>query len=188
MNFITKERNERIVDAIALIVLGALMVIFNQATLSVFTLVSGISCLVFGTLFLIAYFSTFLIHDASLLLRGALYLLLGSLILSFPDSYIYFMVFAISIYLIYAGIEEIAYSIDLAKLKVRNWWIDLLDAVLDFAFGVTILVLQFANGSGSAIVCIVSGASLIVYGALELVLIFSLHRDFKKASKVVSEQ
>jgi uncharacterized membrane protein HdeD (DUF308 family) len=189
MNFIVKERSERIIDAIMLIIIGTLMCIFTGAAVDVFVMVSGIACLVFGVLFIVAYFGTFLIHDPSLLLRGLFWILIGSVILSNPGIYIYIVVFAVSFFLIYDGISEIAYATDLAGLKIKNWWVDLIMGILALGFGIAILAVEFAGGNSVQLVVILSGASLILTGILELVLIFALHRDFKKKNdKVVSIQ
>lgn len=188
MNFIVKQRNERIADAIFLIILGILMCIFQRATIEVFVLVSGISCIVFGCFFLLAYFWSFFVHSPSLLIRGVILLLVGSLILSFSNAYIYFLVFSVSIYLIYAGIKEMAYAINLSRAGVKNWWADLLNSIIDLGCGLAILIIQFTQKDASGLVCVLCGASLILYGVLELILIFLLHRDFKKKNKVVSEQ
>jgi uncharacterized membrane protein HdeD (DUF308 family) len=189
MNFVVKERSERIIDAIMLIIIGTLMCIFTGAAVDVFIIVSGVACLVFGVLYIVAYFGTFLIHDPALLLRGLFWILIGSVIMSDPAIYIYIVVFAVSFFLIYDGISEIAYAVDLAALKVRNWWVDLLMAILALGFGIAILVVEFIGGNSVQLVVILSGASLILTGVLELVLIFALHRDFKKKNdKVVSVQ
>lgn len=188
MNFIVQSRNQHIVDAIVLIILGALMCIFTQATTQVFVLVSGIAALVFGTLFLIAYFATFLFHDVSLLLRGLFLLFVGAWILSYPGSYLVLLIFAISLFLLYSGIEEMAYAVNFASLHVKNWWVDLLASLIDLGCGIALLVVQLCGGNSPALVSIFAGASLILEGIMELILVFALHRDFKKISKVVSVQ
>jgi uncharacterized membrane protein HdeD (DUF308 family) len=188
MNLLAKERNERLLDAITLIVLGLIMVLFPNFTTQVFVIVTGVLALVFACLFLFAYFATFLIHDPYLLLRGLLLLIVGTWILSDPGSYLLVMVFCISIYLIYMGIQEIAYAVDLHKMKVKGWWIDLIFGILSLGMGVSTLVIEFMGGRGDALVAIFAGSSLILEGVMELVLVYALHRDFKRASKIVSEQ
>lgn len=188
MNLITQARTRKIVDAICLIIIGLLMCVFTQASAEVFVMVSGIFCLVFGVLFIAAYFGTFLVHDAYLLLAGLFWILIGSLILGDPGTYLYVMVFAVSFYLLYEGVEEIAYSIDLEKLHVKNWWLDLIDGIISLGFGVAILCVTFTGGNSIALISILCGASLMYEGIMELLLIFLLHRDFKKNDKVVSIQ
>jgi uncharacterized membrane protein HdeD (DUF308 family) len=97
-------------------------------------------------------------------------------------------VFAVSFYLLYEGVEEIAYSIDLEKLHVKNWWLDLIDGIISLGFGVAILCVTFTGGNSIALISILCGASLMYEGIMELLLIFLLHRDFKKNDKVVSIQ
>lgn len=188
MNRIIQERNQRIGEAVFLILIGIMMCVFTSFTETVFVMVSGILCLVFGCLYLAAYFASILFHDPYLLMRGLFLILAGTLVLSYPAAFIYVVVFASSIYLIYNGIQEMSYAIDLATLKVKNWWVDLIDSIISLGCGIAVLVVQFTNGGGMAVVIEIAGASLIVMGILELILIFALHRDFKKANKVVSNQ
>lgn len=189
MQFIKEERNRRIADAICLIVLGVLICAFYSAAVEVFCLVSGIVALVFGCLYVAAYFGTFLIHDAELLLRGLFFILIGVSILSDPGLYLYIMVFGITFFLLYVGIEEIAYAVNLKRLGVKNWWADLIAAIVYLACGIAILVVEFTGGNSLRAVTMLCGGSLILEGVFELILIYALHRDYKKANKnVVSEQ
>jgi uncharacterized membrane protein HdeD (DUF308 family) len=189
MNPFTEEKNRRIVDAIALILIGLFMCFFTNISLDVFTLVAGITCLVFGSFYLFAYFWSFIIHDAWLLLRGIFMLLVGVLILSYPGAFVYFMVYTCSFYLMFSGVEEIAYAIDLSRLHVKNWWLDLLNGIILFGLGLTLIIVDALNGNSPALLSIFAGASLALEGTMELILIFCLHRDFKRVKKnVVSDQ
>lgn len=189
MNFIKEEKNKRITDAICLIVLGILIVAFYGLAVDVFCLVSGIAAIVIGAFYLIAYFATFIIHDPMLLIEGLVLLLCGSWILADPTVYIYLMVFAISIFLIYFGITEITYSVDLKKMGIKNWWADLVVGILFLLCGIAIVTAWFIGRDSVRLVTYLCGASLIIEGILELVLVIGLHRDYKKIKKnVVSEQ
>jgi uncharacterized membrane protein HdeD (DUF308 family) len=186
MNIVTEEKNQRIASACFLILVGILMCFFTTLTASVFALVCGIVCLVFGCLFIAAYFMTLLIHEPYLLLRGLFLLFLGSAILAYPGDFLYVMVFTASFYLIYLGIEEMAYAIDLAKMHVRNWWIDLVGCILTLGCGIAILAVHFSGGNSIGFIVSLAGAFLIAEGVFELVMILALHRDYKRAFKSLS--
>jgi|GEM_PF-2829175 len=190
MNFIKEEKNRRIIDAAMLIVLGILICCFYNAAASVFVVVSGVVAIVFGCLYIAAYFSTFLVHDAMLLIRGLFLILIGSSIMSDPGVYLYVMVFAVSFFLIYVGVEELAYSLDLHTLGIKNWWVDLVASIIYLCLGTAILIVEFTGGNSVQAVMWISGGSLIFEGAMELVLILALHRDYKKRKPhdVVSDQ
>jgi len=189
MNFFKNEKTERIIDAVFLIIIGILIAVFTNIAADVFALVSAILCFVFGAFYLVAYFASFLLHDPWLLLRGIFLIILGSWIMVYPQDFLYTMVFVVSFYLFYFGIQEIAYACDLSRLNVKNWWIDLVNGILMIGFGVAILCVEFTGGNSIQAVSILAGASLALEGIMELLLIFALHRDFKKFHKrVVSEQ
>jgi uncharacterized membrane protein HdeD (DUF308 family) len=189
MNFLREEKTERIVDAIFLIIIGVLIAVFTNFAAGVFAMTSGILCLVFGALYLFAYFWSFLVHDPWLLLRGIFLLIMGSWILAYPGDFLYTMIFVVSFYLIYFGVQELAYASDLAHLSVKNWWVDLVNGILMIGLAIAILVLQLTGGNSVQLISILAGSSLALEGIMELVLIFGLHRDFKKFHKrVVSEQ
>jgi uncharacterized membrane protein HdeD (DUF308 family) len=188
MNLIRSEKTERIIDACFLIIIGVFIAIFTQFSASVFALVSGILCIVFGACYLAGYFMTFIVHDPWLLLRGIFLIIMGTWILTYPVDYLYTMVFVVCFYLFYFGIREIAYSIDLERLNVKNWWIDLVNGILMIGCGAAILAVDLAGGNSVQAISILCGASLALEGVMELILIFALHRDFKKLNKVVSNQ
>jgi uncharacterized membrane protein HdeD (DUF308 family) len=89
------------------------------------------------------------------------------------------------LFLMYMGIEEMAYAIDLARLHVKNWWIDLIYSIISLGLGIAILIVEYSGGNSIAMVVTMAGICLIVEGAFELILIFALHRDFKRASKFI---
>jgi uncharacterized membrane protein HdeD (DUF308 family) len=190
MNLLKEERNERIADAVILIVIGVLTCCFSNLAADAFALVSGILCLIFASLYLFFYFASFIIHDPYLLLRGILLLFFGIWILSDPGAYLLLMVFFVSIYLMICGIEEIAYGADLARLSVKNWWADLLDGLICLALGISILVVEFGYANGVQMVTLLCGASLVYEGVMELVLVYALHRTYKRGfhKNVVSNQ
>lgn len=188
MDFLKQEKTERIIDACFLIVIGVLIAVFTEPAAAVFALTSGIISIVVGAFFLFSYFATFLIHDPWLLLRGLFLVILGSWIIAYPVDYLYTMVFVVSFYLFYFGIQEIAYSVDLSKLSVKNWWVDLVNGILEILCATAILIVAFTGGNSVQAVTILCGASLALEGVMELLLIFVLHRDFKKFHKVVSVQ
>ena len=189
MNPFIQERNRRITDAIVLIVIGLLMCFFSTISIEVFTMVCGILCLVFGSFYLFVYFWSFLVHDADLLLRGIFLILCGTLILSYPGAFVYFMVYATSFFLMFTGIEEFAYSLDLASLHTKYWAVDLIDSIVLFGLGLALILVDVFNGNSPELLSIFAGVSLAIEGVMELIMIFALHRDFKKIHKnVVSNQ
>jgi len=188
MNWVRKEKTERIINACFLIVIGVVIAIFTRFAATTFALVSGILSLLFGAAYLVGYFASFIIHDPWLLLRGVFFLIMGSWILANPGDYLYTMVFVVCFFLFYFGIREIAYSTDLERLNIKNWWIDLINGIAMIGCGAAILVVEFAGGNSVHAVSVLCGAALALEGVMELILILALHRDFRKLNKVVSNQ
>ncbi|MCI2068320.1 MAG: DUF308 domain-containing protein [Bacilli bacterium] len=188
MNFIVEERNQRVFSACFLILIGILMCLFTSFSAGVFVIVCGVMCIVFGCLYVGAYFATLLIHDPYLLMRGFFLLLLGSCILSDPGVFLYVVVFATSLFMMFMGVEELAYAVDLAKLHVKNWWIDLLYSILSLGLGIGIIVVEYTGGNSLAMVVTMAGAFLIFEGVFELVMIYGLHRDYRKTVKFFEQE
>ena len=84
----------------------------------------------------------------------------------YPQDFLYTMVFVVSFYLFYFGIQEIAYACDLSRLNVKNWWIDLVNGILMIGFGVAILCVEFTGGNSIQAVSILAGASLALEGIM----------------------
>jgi uncharacterized membrane protein HdeD (DUF308 family) len=163
------------------------MCLFTNFATDVFVTVSAVMCIVFGSIYIFAYFATLFIHDPNLLIRGFFLLLLGSCIMADPGIFLYVVVFAASFFMIFMGIEEMTMAMDLEQRNVKNWWIDLIYAILSLGCGIAILVVEFTGGNSLALVVIMAGAFLIVEGIFELVMIFALHRDFKRFTRVIDE-
>jgi uncharacterized membrane protein HdeD (DUF308 family) len=188
MNIVAGERNQRIVSACFLIVIGVLMCCFTNFSAGVFAMVAGIVSIVFGCLYIFAYFVTLLVHDPYMLMRGFFLLILGACILSDPGTFLYVTIFAASLFLMYMGIEELAFAIDLDKLGVKNWWVDLIYSLISLACGIAILVVEYTGGNSLGLVISMAGAFLIFEGAFELVLILAMHRDYRKFNKRIYDE
>ncbi|GHT63695.1 hypothetical protein FACS189451_10720 [Bacteroidia bacterium] len=66
---------------------------------------------------------------------------LGSLLLVTPEMKVTTISMMISLWILFQGLGKILYSLDLQKMGIRNWDLDLLTGILSAIYGVTSIVL-----------------------------------------------
>lgn len=183
MKVFGKERNKRLLNACLLMVIGLLMAIFSSFAASLFAYTAGTFFLVVGVLFVVLFFIGFALIDPFLLLQGILNLVIGSVAIANPDSFMTWVFYVAAFFLIYQGALEIAYCVDLKLTKTKNWWLDLVYGVAMIALAIALISLEISQGVGSNILMIVGGCALFLSGLIEAIFILFLHRTFKRFKK-----
>lgn len=197
MKVFGKERNRRLMNAILLMVIGALMAIFSAFAVDIFAYTLGTIFLVIGVFYVVCCFIGFAFFNPWLLLQGLLNLIIGSIAVSDPGAFTTWVFYIAAFFLIYQGVLEIAYSFDLQVMKVKNWWLDLAYGILMIALSIVVIAMDLSQGVGANILMIVGGIGLFISGFVEALFILLLHRTFKRRTrkddddhndKVVAEQ
>ncbi len=192
-DLVKKEKNRVIGQSICLALLGLLIVLFPAFSGSVFSMVVGIGCIVFGVLALVFFFLTFIVFEPKLLIEGIALIVIGSLILSYPETFLTIIVYVLAIEVIYEGVMEIIYSVKMKKLGIKDWYIDLIYGIIMLALGVTAITLNLISSEFFLIVIELIGASIIFEAVVRVLLVCVIHHDYKQIKKeltknVVSEQ
>ncbi|MCI2111694.1 MAG: DUF308 domain-containing protein [Bacilli bacterium] len=191
---IKNDRARGIANAVVLIVVGILAICFYRLAANVFAIASGSVLIAIGCLYGLAAFFSFGLFDPFLIVPAIVLAALGAWIVADPGIYLYLIAIAAAIYLIYSGIREINYSIALKDLKSKDWWIDLVAGILFLIGGVAVFAVDVIGGDSFRLVTTFVGASLLLEGLIELILILAFHRSprWKKRKHgdhdVVSEQ
>lgn len=180
MKVFGKERNKRLLNACLLMVIGLLMAIFSSFAASLFAYTAGAFFLVVGVLFVVLFFLGFALIDPFLLLQGILNLVIGSVAIANPDSFMTWVFYVAAFFLIYQGTLEIAYCVDLKLTKTKNWWLDLIYGIGMIVLAIALISLEISQGVGSNILMIVGGCALFLSGLIEAIFILFLHRTFKR--------
>lgn len=185
MNLIREEKTRQIIYSCLAIVLGILLIIYPEIGQVAFYITAGCLFVAIGAFYLVAYFSTIIIHDPRLLLASVGYLLLGSLVFTFPELFLSLAVILASIYFIIQGISHLSYSIDLAQLHTKYWWIDLMYSIVMFLLGIVLVVFSATPDiMAKNVLMIIAGAFFILYGVSDLALILVLHRSYKSLTQI----
>lgn len=192
-DLIKKEKSRVIGQSICLALLGLLIVLFPAFSGNVFSMVAGIACIVFGVLALTFFVITFIVFEPKLLIEGIVLIVLGSLILTYPSTFLTIIVYVLAIEVLYEGVMEIIYSVKMKKIGIKDWYIDLIYGIIMVALGVTAITLNLISSDFFLIVIELIGASIIFEAVARVLLVCVIHHDYKQIKKelqkdVVSNQ
>ena len=104
---------------------------------------------------------------------------LGILVMFIPSS----LVLGIGLIAGLTGLKRLGLAIDARYLGDRNWWIDLVFGLAVFVLGMLLIIFRCTSIAVNAVM-IYMGVALIVYGIMNLVLIFALKREITKFKKL----
>ena len=156
-----------IAAAAAFFVLGGLLLLLPDFSLSVFNTVFGIVLIAFGGVKLVGYFSKDLYrlafqHDMA---AGILLIALGILALVRPDATVSFFCIVFGIVIMADGLLKIQIALDAKQFGIRTWWLIFSLAILAAAAG---CLLIFRPLSAARAIMILAGVALLVEGGLTL--------------------
>ena len=149
--------------AVISLVLGIIMVIFPQKTMSVICYVIAGAILLYGVIDIISYFTSksYEGNFSLTLLRGVVASVIGIIIFIRPSYLSTFIPIVLGILLIIDGITSIQKSVFLKNNNVYFWHISMIESILTLALGIFVLINPL---SAQTDIIISAGISFIWYG------------------------
>ena len=165
--------------ALALVVFGAVLLIFPEISLGVVGVVSGIAIACVGLLNLILYFRGmyFGIPSGFTLMTGLAFLLIGTLLIIRPGSGASVVTFVIGLFVAVEGVFRIQNSAEEKRVGLKRWWMLLAAGIFDIIFGLLTIISPF---SAAAAVVRLAGIALIVAGVTNAAVSLYVSRHIKK--------
>ena len=165
--------------ALALVVFGAVLLIFPEISLGVVGVVSGIALACVGLLNLILYFRGmyFGIPSGFTLMTGLAFLLIGTLLIIRPGSGASVVTFVIGLFVAVEGVFRIQNSAEEKRVGLKRWWMLLAAGIFDIIFGLLTIIRPF--GTAAAVVRL-AGIALIVAGVTNAAVSLYVSRHIKK--------
>ena len=165
--------------ALALVVFGAVLLIFPEISLGVVGVVSGIAIACVGLLNLILYFRGmyFGIPSGFTLMTGLAFLLIGTLLIIRPGSGASVVTFVIGLFVAVEGVFRIQNAAEERRVGLKRWWMLLAAGIFDIIFGLLTIIRPF--GTAAAVVRL-AGIALIVAGVTNAAVSLYVSRHIKK--------
>ncbi len=180
MSILLKEKARVILTSIVAIILGILFCAIPGKSLDALEMfVAGVLIFV-GVVYVLGFcFAPEFSKEASILIIGMVAIALGILVLFIPSS----LVLGIGLIAGLTGLKRLGLAIDAKYLGDKNWWIDLIFGLGVFILGMLLIIFRCTSIAVNAVM-IYMGATLIVFGIMNLVLIFALKREVTKFKKL----
>lgn len=149
-------------------VLGVLMMVMPEQSLSSLVKIFGISMMAFGVIKLVGYFSKDLYRLAFQydLQFGILVLVLGLIVTVKPNNALNFLCIALGISILADGLFKMQIALDSKKFGISTWWLIMLLAV---GAGMVGLIMVFRPTESLRVMTILLGLSLLTEGLLNLI-------------------
>ena len=173
MSLFAITRKNLLVQGIVFLLLGILFVSFPEGILKGISIYLGFLLLVPGVVMILAPVIDRGVQKGSLLTEGMLLTLFGLLFIFEPELVGKLLAFFVGIWMIGAGIMQMAASSAKKSFGWKNWWILLIAGILLIIAGVVILFNAFAV---SVALMIWFGVIMIVYGVYYLIVAFTQYQ------------
>ncbi len=156
-----------VVLSAALCVLGLVLIIFPDFSLSLAGTLCGILVIALGSAKLIGYFSRDLYRLAFQydLATGILLIVLGIVMLVYPGSLMNFLCITLGFVTLADGLFKIQITMDARRFGLRRWWLILACAILACLCGA---LLVFRPVSSARVLTILLGITLLSDGILTI--------------------
>ena len=163
MKLLERIRRMELLMAVISLILGVIMVIFPQKTMSVICYVIAGAILLYGVIDIISYFTSksYEGNFSLTLLRGVVASVIGIIIFIRPSYLSTFIPIVLGILLIIDGITSIQKSVFLKNNNVYFWHISMIESILTLALGIFVLINPL-SAQTAIIICL--GISFIWYG------------------------
>ena len=148
-----------IVTSVAFCVLGVLLIVLRNWSVSFIGVVTGVMLIAFGIVKLLGYFSKDLYRLAFQfdLAFGILLIALGAIILAKPERAMSFVCLMLGVAILADGLFKLQTAVDAKEFGLRSWW-----AILMLA------VLALHPTESAVVMTLLAGASMVVEGVLNL--------------------
>lgn len=164
-NFFKTVKLHSYMAAVMLIIFGILFVAYPMDAARLVCYFAGAVMIIWGAVKIISWGVTELhVIGSYSLVAGIALLAFGIFIVAYPDSIVGVITLAFGIALIVDSTVKIQQALDMARLKIKGWWMSLIIAAITLALGILILCDPF---SGAEAFIIVFGVSLIADGVLD---------------------
>lgn len=163
MKILERIRRMELLMAIISLVLGVIMVIFPQKTMSVICYAIAGAILLYGVIDILSYFTSMSYNGnfSLTLLKGVVASVIGIIIFIRPSYLSTFIPIVLGILLIIDGITSIQKSLFLKNNNIYFWHISMAESILTFAFGFFVLFNPLSVDT-AIIICL--GIAFIWYG------------------------
>ena len=167
-----------IVTSVAFCVLGILLIVLRNWSVSFIGVVTGIMLIAFGIVKLLGYFSKDLYRLAFQfdLAFGILLIVLGVIILAKPERAMSFVCLMLGVAILADGLFKLQIAMDSKRFGIREWWLILALAVIT---GICGLLLMLRPGEGGRVIMVMLGITLISEGVLNLGTVLTAVRIIK---------
>lgn len=147
--------------------LGIVLIAMPDISASVLGITLGIMTMIFGIVKLVGYFSRDLFRLAFQydLATGFLLLVLGTVLLIYPENVIAFFCTVFGILVLADGLFKIQIAFDAKRFGIRKWWMILSAAVLAIVFGGIVIFSSLGNWSAMSVML---GLALLFEGLLNI--------------------
>ena len=151
---------------------GILFIAAPELSVSIIGVCIGVAMILFGIVKLIGYFSKDLFRLAFQfdLEFGILMMILGVIVLFNPGNLMAFICVALGISILLDGLFKIRIAMDSKQFGIKSWWLILALAIITGVIGV---FLVFDSVTGSQILSVLLGLTLLSEGALNLYTVIS---------------
>lgn len=190
MNEIVKKvkgiRIELIMVAIFITVLGIVMMAFPLQSQILICRGAGIVFCIWGVIKMIQYFRIFQekVLGSFGLVQGVAMISFGIYFIVKPEVLVEIFGTVIAIVILVDAILKIQYAMDLHKMNVRHWWIDLIGAFVMLILGIIAVCNPFTSAD---ILMIFAGATLTVEGIWDLIAVIRISIIAKKVRKAAKD-
>ena len=151
---------------------GVLFIAMPEISTKIIGICIGISMILFGIVRLIGYFSKDLYRLAFQfdLEFGILMMILGVTVLFNPENLMAFICVAIGISILLDGLFKIRIALDSKQFGIKSWWLILALAIVTGVIGVFLI---FDSATGSELMTVILGLTLLSEGILNLSTVIS---------------
>ena len=151
---------------------GVLFIAMPEISTKIIGICIGISMILFGIVRLIGYFSKDLYRLAFQfdLEFGILMMILGVIVLFNPENLMAFICVVIGISILLDGLFKIRIALDSKQFGIKSWWLILALAIVTGVIGVFLI---FDSATGSELMTVILGLTLLSEGILNLSTVIS---------------
>lgn len=183
-SILRQQRRSSILVALATIVLGLVLVVWPDRSVSLMCSLLGAALLIFGMLYILGWFAgkRRAGSPAVMVIPGVVLAGLGVWLMTSSEMVVALIQYVFGAVLLFHGVLDLQGAVSLAGRRYARWWLDLVLAALTLVLGAVILINPF--GTFAALVMLI-GISLIYDGVSDLLLIGRLSRAFRDVEQAV---
>lgn len=187
MNFLRSIKVNILSSAVLCILLGIVLLIYPNVSLTVVCRAVGVIVLVTGLSFVFSYLRVGkrFWYGKIELVFGSIFAILGGFILLYPLGILSIVPIVFGILLIYHGIANVRQAFELHQYRDNGWWLPVLIAATTIVLG--ILIMRNPFGTMDILMRII-GACLIYDGLMNTMLVGRFVKSIRNFRKLEEEE